>query len=300
MSESARQTVSTRATPPKRGTRSVWPVICLIAVLLILSAYLLLVVSNVVYLTGIDEASFSSVAQLLKDLRRGIHDILWFFTSGRMSSRFWLTVKTASISTMLSLLVGIPAGYALSRFRFPWPNLTRTLIDLPVMVPPAAVGVFLFGVMHGWPVKPLCEMIGISFAHNTNGVILVQFVVTVSFCARLMKSSFDGVNPHFEQVSRSLGASLPRTFWKLTLPLAKRGIIASTIVVWARAAAEWEALMLFVGGTEAETDVMPFAVYLDWNGGMMGWVASYSIACILLAVASMAAVRIIAGKSYLW
>lgn len=286
--------------PSRRRRRWIWPAICVSLVAFILSAYLLLIISNAVYLTGIETKSLSSVSLFISDVRRGLSDVLWFFTSARLWSRFWLTVKTASISTALSLICGIPAGYALSRFRLPWPNLTSTLIDLPAMVPPATVGLFLFGVMHGWPVKQLCEMLGLEFAHNTNGVVLVQFVVTVSFCARLMKSSFDSVNPRFEHVSRSLGASLPHTFVRLTLPLAKRGIIASTIVVWARAAAEWEALMLFVGGTEAETDVMPFAVYLDWNGGMMGWVAAYSITCILLAVVSMAAVRAIAGKSYIW
>jgi len=70
--------------------------------------------------------------------------------------------------------------------------------------------------------------------------------------------------------------------------------------VWARAAAEWEALMLFVGAVEGKTDTMPFAVYLDWNGGMMGWVVSMSLVCILMAVASMAAARRVGGKSYVW
>ena len=93
---------------------------------------------------------------------------------------------------------------------------------------------------------------------------------------------------------------MPRTFFCVTLPLAKRGLVASLIVVWARAAAEWEALMLFVGGTEGKTDVLPFAVYLDWNGGMMGWAVSMSVVCVLMAVAAMGAVHLIGGKSYVW
>jgi molybdate transport system permease protein len=115
-----------------------------------------------------------------------------------------------------------------------------------------------------------------------------------------MKATFDSVNPRFEQVSRSLGATLPSTVFRVTLPLAKRGVMASLIVVWARAVAEWEALMLFVGGTEGQTDVMPFAVYLDWNGAMMGWVVSMSLVCIATAIAAMGAVRLIGGKSHVW
>jgi molybdate transport system permease protein len=217
-----------------------------------------------------------------------------------MWQRVWLTIWTASGATVLSMMVGLPVGYALSRFRFPCKALTNTLIDLPVMVPPAAVGVFLFGFVRTFPMKQITSLLGVELAHNWLGVVFVQFAVTAAFCARLMKASFDGVNPRFEQVSRSLGASLPRTVLKATLPLAKNGIIASLIVVWARAVAEWEALMLFVGATEKETDVLPLAVYLDWNGGMMGWVTSMSLVCIVMAISAMAAVRIIGGKSYVW
>ncbi|MFW6163192.1 MAG: ABC transporter permease subunit, partial [Planctomycetota bacterium] len=233
-----------------RARRAAWPAVCIAAVVAILAAYLFLVGSNAVYL--------------------GWEDLKWFLQRSRLWVRFGLTCYTATTATLLSLLVGIPAGYALSRLRFPCPTLVSTLIDLPVMVPPAAVGAFLFSVVHSFPVKPLTDLLGMRFAHNAEGVILVQFVVTAAFCARLMKASFDAVNPRFEHISRSLGAPLPRTLRKVTLPLAKNGIIASAIVVWARAAAEWEAIMLFVGGTEGQTDVMPFSVYLDWNGGMMG------------------------------
>ena len=260
--------------------RWAWPALCVVAVSLILAAYVLLVSSNAIYL--------------------GWSDSVYFLTHPRMWQRFWLTVWTATLATAFSMVVGIPVGYALSRFRFPFPHLTATLIDLPVMVPPAAVGAFLFGFVRTAPVRPLLALIGLELGHNTAGVIFVQFAVPVAFCARLMKAAFDGVNPRFEQVSRSLGETLPRTFVRVTLPLAKRGIVASLIVVWARAAAEWEALMLFVGGTEGHTDIMPFAVYLDWNGAMMGWVVSMSLVCVLMAVAAMGAVRVIGGKSYVW
>ncbi len=261
------------------GTQ-LWPLACLAAVALVLGGYLLLVASNAIYL--------------------GWTDSLYFLGHPRLWSRVWLTVWTATVATGLSLLVGIPAGYSLSRHQLPWPRLMATLIDLPVLIPPAAVGAFLFGFTHSFPLKQILTALGVQLGHNTAGVIFVQVVVTAAFCARLMKSAFDRVNPRLEQVSRSLGASLPHTYFHVTLPLAKRGIIASLIVVWARAAAEWEALMLFVGGTEGKTDTLPFAVYLDWNGGMMGWVVSMSLVCILMAIAAMGAVRIIGGRSHVW
>jgi ABC-type sulfate transport system permease component len=257
-----------------------WPAACVAYVAVILAAYLFLLTSNAVYL--------------------GWNDGLHFLQHPRMWDRLWLTMWTATVATLFSMLVGIPVGYALSRFRFPVPYLMSTLIDLPVMVPAAAVGAFLFGFVRTFPIREISAATGVQLAHNAQGVIFVQFVVTVAFCARLMKAAFGAVNPRFEAVSRALGATLPRTFLRVTLPLAKRGILASLFVVWARAAAEWEALMLFVGGTTGQTDVMPFAVYLDWNGGMMGWCVSISLVCVVMAMTAMGAMRIIGGKSYVW
>ena len=257
-----------------------WPAACLSAIVLIMGGYLLFVCSNAIYL--------------------GWSDSVYFFSHPRLWDRVWLTAWTATISTGLSTLFGIPTGYALSRLRFPCPRLMATLIDLPVMMPPAAVGAFLFGFTHTFPLHQILGGLGVKLGHTAQGVIFVQFMVTVAFCARLMKASFDMVNPRLEQVSRSLGATLPRTFLRITLPLAKRGILASLIIVWARAAAEWEALMLFVGGTQGHTDTLPFAVYLDFNGGMMGWVVSLSLVCILMSICAMGAVRLIGGRSFVW
>lgn len=251
--------------------------VCALCVALILGAYLMLVISNAVYL--------------------GWSDGLYFLTHARMWDRILLTTWTAALATAASLLVGIPAGYALSRLPLPCPHLTATLVDLPVMLPPAAVGAFLLGFVGTSPIQWL---VGDSLDHSVPGVIVVQFVVTVAFGARLMKAAFDSVNPRLEYVARSLGASRVRSFFTVTLPLARRGILASTVIIWARAAAEWEALMLFVGATEGRTDTMPLAVYLEWNGAMMGWVVSMSLVCVLLAVATMGAVRIIGRRSYVW
>jgi len=257
-----------------------WPALCIGLTGTILLIYVLLAASNWIYL--------------------GWHDTLYFFSKSRMWERLWLTVWTATVSTCLSLVIGIPAGYALSRFKFPCRYLFASIIDLPIVVSPAVVGAFLFGITTRFPFDWVSEHYDIYIGRNVYGVLLVQFTVTVAFCTRLMKASFDMIPTRFEAVSNALGASPFRTFFKVVLPMAKNGIIASMIVVWARAAAEWEGLMLFVGATEGKTDIMPFAIYLDWNGGMMGWVTSMSIVCMLMAVSAISAMKIIGGKSNVW
>jgi ABC-type sulfate transport system permease component len=247
---------------------------------IMLSFYLYLILSNWIYL--------------------GFHDTIYFFTQSRLWQRVLLTVFTATLSTIASLAFGIPAGYALSRFNIPCKNLVASIIDLPIVVSPAVIGAFLFGITTRFPFIQISDYYNIYIGRNIYGVLLVQFTVTVAFCARLMKASFDIVPKRFEVVSSTLGASPFRTFFHVVMPMAKNGIIASMIVVWARAAAEWEGLMLFVGATEGKTDILPLAIYLDWNGGMMGWVSSMTIICILMAMAAMSAMRIIGGKSNVW
>ncbi len=257
-----------------------WPALCIFLAITAVSLYVLMILGNWLYL--------------------GWSDTLYFFTNSRMWQRFWLTVWTSAVSSFFAMLVGIPTGYALSRFKFPCHYFFSSIIDLPIVVSPAIIGAFLFGITTRFPFDWISDYYGIYIGRNVYGVLLVQFTVTAAFCARLMKASFDMIPPRFESVSRSLGASNFRTFFKVVLPMAKNGIITSMIVVWARAAAEWEGLMLFVGATEGKTDIMPFAIYLDWNGGMMGWVTSMTIVCILMAVTAMSAMRIIGGKSHVW
>jgi len=228
----------------------------------------------------------------------GFHDFFYYIRKSRTILNLFTTAWTSTVATACSVLIGLPVGYFLSRYRLPCHGLMKTLIDLPIMVPPAAIGVFLLGIFSTPPMAGITRHLGIKAAHAPAGVVVAQFAVTVSFCIRLVMSSFDAVSPRYEAVSRSLGASLPRTFIKVSLPLAKKGIIAAVIVVWARAAAEWESLMLFVGGIQGRTDVMPFAVFLDWNGGIMGWALTTSIFCIFIAVFSMYAVRSFSGRSY--
>ncbi|MBN1962388.1 MAG: ABC transporter permease [Deltaproteobacteria bacterium] len=254
------------------------------------------------FFIGIGITLTTAVAALIiiNSLFLGWHDFIHYLSKTRTWSSLWVTVWTAALATALTMLVAIPAGYVLSRYRIPFSRLSLTLIDLPVMVPPAAVGVFLLGFFISWPINEITSILGIQIHHAVAGVVVAQIAVTLAFAIRLLKAAFDTVSPRFEAVSRSLGASLPRTFLLVDLPLARNGILASLIVVWARAAAEWESLMLFVGGIQGRTDTLPFAVYLDWNGGVLGWALTNSLLCVLIAIFSLAAVRRLGGRGHVF
>ncbi len=201
--------------------------------------------------------------------------------------RLGLTLSTAMVSTGVAMSLGIPGGYALARLPLPIPHALATLIELPMMVPPATVGVFLIGAVATPPVAPLLEIAGIRLGHSTAGVILCQVAVTTSFALCLCAAAFASVPVRVETVARTLGATWPRAALGVTLPAARNALLGATLTVFARAAAEWEAIMLFVGASRGATDVLPFAVFLDWNEGMMGGVVTMSLMSV--AVATLAA-----------
>lgn len=221
----------------------------------------------------------------------GASDLLHFLGQGRTWRCFGLSLGTASLASALAMFIAVPMGYALSRLRGRGSWLLHALLDLPIMMPPAAVGLFLLGFFGSPAGHWLEDGLGLSFAHALPGVVLAQVVVTTAFGVRVVKAAFDGQRPEHERVARSLGASLPYTFLHVSLPMARRGILAGTCLVWARAVAEYEALMLFTGAIQGRTDVLPLAVYLDVTAGKLEWAIVLSLLCVALGALSLLLIR---------
>ncbi|MBN1596161.1 ABC transporter permease subunit [candidate division FCPU426 bacterium] len=237
---------------------------------------------------------------LANTLYLGWHDFYFYMTKMRTWLSFTNTLWTSLLSAFLSLLLAVPAGYALSRHRFPFADAVQTILFLPVLISPCAVGVFLLACCRAIPVQPLTEALGLRLDHALPGVILAQCTVICSFGILLSKTAFDGVAGKFEHVSHSLGAGEAGTFFRVVLPMAKNGLFASFVLMWARAAAEWESLMIFVGAIQGRTDVLPLAVYLDFTSGRLGFALSMSLLCLLLAMTGMVAVRLLGGRHHVW
>jgi len=237
---------------------------------------------------------------LTNALYLGWHDFAWYITRARTWRNFGLSVSTASAATIVAMLLAVPVGYALSRGRVPLGRLVDAIIDLPIMVPPAAVGMFLLGFFGVPPAQWVETILGLKVAHALPGVVVAQVAVTVSFGVRVAKSAFDQTSRRLDDVSRTLGAPPSYTFRRVTLPIAKSGLLAGLIIVWARAIAEYESLMLFVGAIQGRTDVMPLAVYLDVTVGKLEWAITQSLLCMAVGLLSVLAFRRLGGRGYFW
>lgn len=236
-----------------------------------------------------------------------VSDILYVdlptFLNTLRSKEIQFAIKLSCISSfttaLLSMCVAIPAGYALSRYRFPGMTLIDTLVDVPIVLPPLIMGVSLL-VFFRTPVGRAIEGSGLHFVYTTQGIILAQFVVACSFAIRTIKAAFDGVDRRLEDVAMTLGCSRLKAFLKVTLPLAKNGIIAGGLFAWARAIGEFGPIIVFSGTTRFKTEVMPTSIYLELSIGRIEAALSIAILMIIIAMTTLTLVKKLGGAGYIW
>ncbi len=196
-----------------------------------------------------------------------------------------LSFFTSIISTGLAVLFAIPGAYALSRYDFPGKAAIDTIIDLPMVLPPLIVGVSLL-VFFNTGVGRWLEDHGLRLVYTVPGVILAQFSISSSFAVRAMKAAYDHIDPRYELAARSLGCNKFQAFYKVMVPLAKNGMIAGTVMTWARAVGEFVPILIFAGATRNKTEVLPTAIFLKIEvGDIQGAVA---LTIIMMAIALIA------------
>ena len=210
------------------------------------------------------------------------------------------SIVTSLISLVLILITAVPIGYALSRYRFRGHSIINTFVDLPIVVPPVVLGLSLlafFGSPLGGWIKALLAGMGISLISSV-GIVMCQYIVSVSYCIRAMKASFDGVDRQLEHVALSLGCSQWGAFRKVTLPLARNGLVAGGIMAWARAIGVFGPLMVFVG-TGPRVQVMPTNMWLELNVGNIEVALVVSLITMTIAGAALVLVHYLTpGRSW--
>jgi molybdate transport system permease protein len=206
-----------------------------------------------------------------------------------LSSETFFAIKlsffTSIISTGLAVLFAVPGAYALSRYNFPGKAAIDTIIDLPMVLPPLIVGVSLL-VFFNTSVGRWLEAHGLRLVYTVPGVILAQFAISSSFAVRAMKAAYDHIDPRYELAARSLGCNKFQAFYKVIVPLAKNGMIAGTVMTWARAVGEFVPILIFAGATRNKTTVLPTAIFLKIEVGDIQGAVSLTI--IMMAIALIA------------
>jgi molybdate transport system permease protein len=173
-----------------------------------------------------------------------------------------LSLVTATAAMLLAVVIGLPAAYALSRFQFPGKKMVDTLLELPMIMSPVALGAALL-VFFNTPVGNVIQERGILFVFEFPGIVLAQFATIAGLATRLMKTALDEISPRYEAVARSLGSNAWEAFWKITLPLSFRGILSAMILCWAKAVGEFGATVMLAGTMAFKTETMPIAIFMS-------------------------------------
>ncbi len=172
-------------------------------------------------------------------------DIAAGLTQRDVLSSLWVTFSSAFVATLIALVVGVPLAYLLARREFPGKNLVQGIIDLPIIIPHTAAGVALLMVygrqgLLGEPLKHL----GLYFTENTAGIVVAMLFVSLPLLVDTARESFALVDERLEHVARTLGAGPWGAFRRVTLPLAWRGIVAGSVLMWARGISEFGAVVI--------------------------------------------------------
>jgi molybdate transport system permease protein len=172
------------------------------------------------------------------------------------------TVEMAALATLLILPAGLAVALALARWRGPGTGLVETLCSLPLVLPPTAVGLVLLellarrGVLGGWLAGH-----GIEVAFTWKGVVVATAVMAFPLLVRTARVAFEEVDPRLVGLARTLGCGPASAFFRVTLPLAWRGIVAGTVLAFARALGEFGATVMLAGNIPGRTQTPSLAIF---------------------------------------
>jgi len=192
---------------------------------------------------------------------------LW---SDEMRFSLKLSMLTGIVSTLMVMVFALPIGYALSRFDFPFKGFVKTILDLPVAFPELVLGLCLLLLFGNTLVGEVFRRLSVDLVFTKQGIVAAQFFTALPYASRILKSTFDYINPRLEFVSRSLGYTQRETFFNVSLPLAKNGILAATVISFARCIGTFGTVLILAGGTYMKTEVLPMTLYLNISYGNMG------------------------------
>ncbi|GAA2468941.1 ABC transporter permease [Streptomyces mauvecolor] len=184
----------------------------------------------------------------------------------------------------LSLLLGVPLAWLLARVDFPGKALVRSLVLLPMVLPPTVGGVALLlgfgrrGLLGPW----LEGTFGITLPFHTSGAVVAATFVAMPFLVISLEGALGGLRPRYEETAASLGASPFRVFLTVTLPMVAPGLAAGAALTWARALGEFGATITFAGNLPGTTQTLPLQVYLLLQDSPE---AATSVSLLLLAIA---------------
>lgn len=236
------------------------------------------------------------IASLSNILGKGLPGILESLATPEIQYSFKLSLMTSIISTIMCVIVAIPVAYGTERFKLPGKRVLNVVLAVPLALPPVVSGVALLLLFGQTEFGKMLASSGLKFVFTIKGIILAQFFVNIPYMIRVLKSTIADINPRLEFVGRTLGCSQLQAFFKITLPLAKNGLIAGIVITWARAIGEFGAALMLAGATRMKTETLPVSLYLNMSTGDLRLAMASATILIVISIVSLFVFEFLGGE----
>jgi len=246
---------------------------------LVLVLFLAIPLIAMVWRIGRDQSGFSP--QALATLRQALS----------------LSLVTSAVSMAVVIALGTPLAYLLARRTFPGIHLVDTLIDLPIVLPPAVAGIALlmafgrYGLVGQW-LTPF----GITIGFSTVAVVMAQVFTAAPFYVRATRGGFARIDREMEEAASDLGAPPERVFQTITLPMAMPSLAAGAVLAWARALGEFGATIMFAGNFPGVTQTMPLAIYSRFGAGDLSTALLLSLVLLVTSLFVLLGLRLSSSR----
>jgi len=201
----------------------------------------------------------------------------------------WLSLRIATTATAVTMLLGVPLAYFTARRQFPGKSVVEALILTPLVLPPTVVGYLIITTLgaRGWAGSWLNDLVGYSVMFRFEGAVLAAATVALPMQYMPARAAFASVDRELEDMARTLGAGRLQSFWHVSLPLARRGVLGGAILAFARALGEFGATIMVLGDIEGRR-TLPIEIYSDYVSGKLSNAAPAVIVLIAISLGIIA------------
>lgn len=204
----------------------------------------------------------------------------------------FLSLRVAAVSTAIALAGGLAVAYALANFRFRGREVLDAVVTLPLVLPPTVLGYYLLVVIgRGTPLGAAYEwLFGTPLVFTWQAAVAAALLHSAPLLIKSARAALESVDHSYERAARSLGASEARVFWRVTLPLAWRSIVAATALCFARALGDFGATIMVAGNIPGRTQTVAVAIYdaVEGGNGRLARVLVLSISALTVVILALA------------
>lgn len=204
-------------------------------------------------------------------------------------SPLWLSLKTATIATIIVFIAGVFFARIISRRSFPGKSILEAIFLLPLVLPPTVVGfglLYMFG-KNGFLGKLLLDLFDVQIVFSWYAVIIAAIVVSFPLMYQSAQAAFQRYDPNIEHAAYTMGASRWKVFWTISFPLAWPGLLAGLVLAFARALGEFGATLMLAGYIPNVTDTIPLAIYFAVESGNMEMAKFWVLIIVTLGFAAI-------------